>query len=294
MSYIFCNNAWGEKYIEDINRADFINANSSDFFNQLLDFNLTEENCLFLVSGSDSGLLLPWIHKQKIGRGSRVVVIELDEVHALVAPTYRVLLGEDETDKGHVSKPPITFHKFSKWRDEVFDGSDQPWINGGTVRILESNASAADYSRLYASMHRDIGKATEMRMTEVSHSWNCEVFSKMQLRNAVDSIIPLRRNPAIGQGKTAVVLGGGPSLDRHIDWVKKNRSKLFVLAVSRISNKLLKEELKPDLVVSVDPHDISYEVSKQGLLWTDVALVYNYHVSAKAATAMARTCILFG
>ena len=281
MSFNFSENQWGEKYIEEINRTDFTNTRSTDFFKQIFDFNLQEENCLFIVSGSDSGLLLPWLHKQKIGRGSRLTVIELDEIYALVAPAYRGLLNDDEPDKAGVSKPLITLHKLSTWQDDIFDGSDHAWIRGGTVRILESNASSADYSRLYASMHRAISKATEHRVTEVSTSLNREIFSKMQFRNAVDSIEPLKVNLAIGQGKTAIVLGGGPSLDLHLDWIKQHRDKIFILAVSRIANKLLKEELKPDLVVSVDPQDISYEVSKQSVLWTDVPLVYNYHVSAK-------------
>ena len=281
MSYIFSENQWNEKYIEEINRNDFTNTRSTDLFNQILDFNLKKENSLFIICGSDSGLLLPWLHHQKIGRGSRLVVVELDEVYALVAPAYRGLLDDTDTDVANASRPPISLHKNSSWQNEIFDGSDHPWIRAGTVHLLESNASSADYSRLYTSMHRAISKAIELRITELSTSLNRDIFSKMQFRNAVDSIEPLKINTNIGIDKIAVVLGGGPSLDLHLDWIKKNRENLFLLAVSRIANKLLKEELKPDLVVSVDSQDISYEVSKQGVLWTDVPLAYNYHVSAK-------------
>ena len=172
-------------------------------------------------------------------------------------------------------------HRFSTWQDELFDGSEQSWIKGGTVKLLESNASSEDYSRRYASMHHSISKDAQWRVSQVLTNLNRRIFSKVQFRNAVDSIEPLKINTAIGRGKTAVVLGGGPSLDLHLNWIKENREKIFVLAVSRIANKLLKEELKPDLVVSVDPQNLSYEVSKQGVLWTDVPLVYNYHVSAK-------------
>ena len=281
MSYSFSENTWGEKFIEEVNRADFITSPSTDFFNQRFDFQLQEENCLFILSGSDSGLLIPWLHKQEIGRGSRLVVVEPDEVYKLVAPAYRGSLGNGIIVDTSVSKNCITLYRQSSWQHEVFNGSDEAWITGGSIRVLESNASATDYSRLYTSMHRAIVKAAEERVFEVSSVLNRDSFSKMQFRNAVDSIEPFMRNLEFGQGKTAVVLGGGPSLDKHLDWIKINRSKLFVLAVSRISNKLLKEELKPDLVVSVDPQDASYEVSKQGVLWTDVPLVYNYHVSYK-------------
>ena len=281
MDYIFSENQWGEKYLEDINRNDFISARSSEVFDQIFDFNLQKENCLFIISGSDSGLLLSWLHQQEIGRGSRVAIIEPDDVYSSVATAYRGLLCVDQADYRNLSQRPITLHKLSSWQDELFDGSDHAWINGGTVLLLESNASAADYSRLYASMHHAISKAIHWRITDVRTNLNRKIFSEMQFRNAVDSIEPLKINPTVGQGKTAVVLGGGPSLDLHLDWIKKNREKLFLLTVSRIANKLFKEDLKPDLVVSVDPQNVSYEISKQGVLWTDVPLAYNYHVSAK-------------
>ncbi|MDB3935551.1 DUF115 domain-containing protein [Granulosicoccus sp.] len=281
MDYIFSENQWGEKYLEHINRADFSNTRSADLFKQIFGCDLEEENHLFIVSGSDSGLLLPWLSRQNIGRGSHVAVIELDDVYALVEPEYRGLLSCDRSTHAKVPKLPITFHKFSTWQDELFDGSEQSWIKGGIVKLLESNASSADYSRRYTSMHHAIGKCTQWRVTHVLINLNSRIFSKVQFRNSVDSIEPLKINTAIGRGKTAVVLGGGPSLDLHFNWIKQNRERIFILAVSRIANKLLKEELKPDLVVSVDPQDFSYEVSKQGVLWTDVPLAYNYHVSAK-------------
>jgi len=289
MSFSFSENQWGEKYVEEINRSDFLNVQSGDLFDQVLDFKLQDENCLFIISGSDSGLLLPWLYKQKIGRGSRLVIVELDEVYALVAPAYRGLLAVEQTEgqsrkqigKDQVAPPPITLHKFSTWQDEVFDGTDDAWFGAGTVNLVESHASSTDYARLYTSMHRAIKKSIELRRTALLTQLNHEIFSKMQFRNAVDSTKAFKAIPDLGDGKTAVVLGGGPSLDQHIDWIKENREKLFILAVSRISNKLIKEELKPDIVVSVDPFDICYEISKQGILWTDVPLAYNYHLTSK-------------
>ena len=108
MDYIFSENQWGEKYLEDINRNDFSNTRSTELFKQIFDFDLQEENHLFIVSGSDSGLLLPWLGQQKIGRGSHVAVIELDDVYALVAPEYRGLLSNDRGNKANIPKLPIT------------------------------------------------------------------------------------------------------------------------------------------------------------------------------------------
>ena len=293
MDYIFSENRWGEKFLEDINRSDFISIRSTELFDQIFDFNLQKENCLFIVSGTDSGLLLPWLGHQKLGRGSRLALIELDDIYALVAPEYRGVLG-DEQDRANVQSLTMTLHKFSTWQGEIFDGSDHAWINGGTVELLESNASSADYSRLYTSMHHAVEKAIQWRMTEVLTSLQREIFSRTQFRNAVDSNKPLKINPKIGRGKTAVVLGGGPSLDLHLNWIKQNRHNLFLLAVSRIANKLIKEELKPDLLVSVDPQDLSYEVSKQGVLWGGRSFGIQLPCIRKATSTVARPRVLHG
>ena len=277
MSYSFNENQWGEKFIEELNRSDFNDTRSTDFFDSIFDFELTTENTLFIIVGSDSGLLLPYLSKQQLGRGSRMVVVEHDDIYPLIATEYRGLLstGEESGDS------TLSLHTYSKWRDEVFDGSDKAWLLGGQFKIVESNASAVDYSRLYTAIYRSIKVAVEERLKDVSVTLNRQIFTQMQFRNAIDSFTPLKISSSFGEDKTAVVLGGGPSLDLHIDWVMENRDKLFILAVSRINSRLIKADLTPDMVLSVDPFDVSYEVSKQGVLWTDVPLVYNYHVSAK-------------
>jgi len=123
--------------------------------------------------------------------------------------------------------------------------------------------------------------ACEQRVQQISVTINRNIFSQMQFRNAVENSTPLLKSDEFGKGKTAVILGGGPSLDQYLDWVKTNREKLFVIGVSRIAKTLMKHEIKPDIVTSVDPYDISYEICKSGLLWTDIPLVCNFHASPK-------------
>lgn len=100
----------------------------------------------------------------------------------------------------------------------------------------------------------------------------------MQLQNAADSITPLKLSTTFGADKTAIVLSDGQSLDEHLEWVRINREKLFVIAVSEVSGKLITHGLTPDLSVSIDSQDSSYESSKAGLNWADVPLIHHSHV----------------
>ncbi|MFK7993568.1 MAG: 6-hydroxymethylpterin diphosphokinase MptE-like protein [Granulosicoccus sp.] len=252
---------------------------SNEFFNTLLDYDLQLDNTLYLIIGSDSGLILPYIKQLSVGRGSKFAVIEHDDVYPLIAKEYRGLL---ETHNNPDSDEKIvTLHAHSSWQHEIFDGTDKPWLLGGQVRLVESNASSADYSRLYMPILCAVKKAASERVLDISVTLSRRVFTEMQFRNATDSTVALDNSLDFGAGRSALILGGGPSLDLHLDWVISNRDRLFIFAVSRIAGKLMKHDIKPDILVSVDPYDISYEVSKKGILWTDVPLVYNFHVSSK-------------
>ena len=88
------------------------------------------------------------------------------------------------------------------------------------------------------------------------------------------------------------MLGAGPSLDTSIGWLLERREDLFVIAVSRISGKLRRLGIRPDVVVAIDPLDILHDVSKEGFLWEDVPLVKCPSRLPGAAAAVARTAVL--
>ncbi len=74
MSYSFSVTPLGESYIEELNRTDFVKMKSSEFFSRMPDFDLMAENTLYLVIGSDSGLLIPYLLSRPLGLGSRIAV----------------------------------------------------------------------------------------------------------------------------------------------------------------------------------------------------------------------------
>lgn len=285
MTYSFTQNQWGEKYIEELNRNDFSAIQSAEFFDRVFSFDLATENTCFVVCGSDSGLLLSWIRKQTIGRGSHIAVIENDEVYDAVAPLYRGILAQNEPVSQKISASPfgsqLSLHKYSQWQEEVLSHPENNWLIGGSTEVLESHASSADYARIYMPMWRSIKLSVKERILQIQSKFTNSTLTEMQFRNASDNSLSLKSSKTFGCEKTAVVLGGGPSIDLHLPWIEEHREQLFVIAVSRISGKLIERDFTPDLVVSVDPYDFSYEVCKPGLLWTNVPLAHNYHVSSK-------------
>lgn len=54
-----------------------------------------------------------------------------------------------------------------------------------------------------------------------------------------------------------LVLGAGPSLQKDIEWVKKNKGQFIVIAVSAALGLLEKNNIKPDIIIHVDGFEAS-------------------------------------
>ncbi|WP_231499609.1 motility associated factor glycosyltransferase family protein [Methylomonas sp. 11b] len=78
--------------------------------------------------------------------------------------------------------------------------------------------------------------------------------------------------------KTVLILAGGPSLDEVLPWLRLHRNEVVVFAVSRISRQLLQANIEPDFVFSVDPTELSFDISKEMLEFSSKPIfVYSYH-----------------
>jgi len=265
----FLQNPFGERYLHEINRQVFASDRAADVFSRRLKDDFGTDNTLFVIIGSDSGLLLEHLRELPLGKGSRRLIVEADDLYPLIASDADAAATDDRT---HLCR-------FDDWQ-EVFAGcKPDSYVHGGLIKVIESLGCLHDHSARYLPMLR----AIKARVTELAHHCRIAIanqaFARTQLRNLCDNVRPASELRSIGEGHAAVVLGGGPSLDDSIDWVVENRECLFVIAVSRLCGKLQGLGLRPDVVICVDPQEMMYDISKQGLLWTDVPLISAYHVS---------------
>jgi hypothetical protein len=283
MSYQFSENQWGERYIDSLNRQSFVNQPSEKYFDSHLDIDFDKTDVCYLVVGSDSGLLIQYFQTHMAAAGTRAVFVEPDDIHKTLLFECDHLLNKDGTLLSNTenadSQRDISLHSKSRWVQEFLNGGDISWFHGGEIRILESQGCLTDYTQTYLPLFKDVRSVLDKRLFDVRNQLGDKKFACAQVINAADNIIPLFRNPEFGKGHTAVILGSGPSLDTHLDWVIENRDRLFVIAISRLCSKLQSIDFKPDIVVAIDPYQYSYDVSKHGVLWDDVPLVSGYHTT---------------
>lgn len=81
-------------------------------------------------------------------------------------------------------------------------------------------------------------------------------FAPIWSRNIILSSLLKTHSSKCLQGvlknKTALIVGGGPSLDENIEKIKALRDKVFLISLGNPLSTLKKHNIKPDLIVSTD------------------------------------------
>lgn len=108
-----------------------------------------------------------------------------------------------------------------------------------------------------------------------------DIFIKNFIANlkALKNSTPLNSYEDINKGIPAIVVSAGPSLDKNIaDMVthKKELERYFIIAGSRTLKALIKNNIKPDMIVSIDPVDDNYDMMKDYLKENSPLAFYEY------------------
>jgi len=265
-------NSFGDSYFYGVNHQSFDRIGSTAIYKSRWGEKLFQENHLYIIAGSDSGLLIRHVLKYGIPKGSRYLFVELDSI----VPELEFLSGIIEAESNVALCTIDTLDKslksFSLDRYAYLDAVDV------LVSLAAEEAYLSDYAVLWNSLEKAVQQILWLYKTQFG---NCTFFSA-QLRNMAENRSPASMLRNVFPGKTAILLGGGPSLDPALPWVKSHRSELVVTAVSRISKRLLEVDLVPDVVFTVDPHPGSFDVGKHMLNFPHKVLLVNaYHSNSR-------------
>ncbi len=83
----------------------------------------------------------------------------------------------------------------------------------------------------------------------------------------------------IFKGRPAIVVSAGPSLNKNVHLLKKAKNRAVIISVDTALKVLLREGIKPDLVISIDGSELNYE-KYRGVSYDDIPLLYTpkvYH-----------------
>ncbi len=265
-------NKFGEEYLYAINRGMFEQESAKERIAREFGKLLAREDSLIIFIGSDSGNIIRYVLDRDLPTGTRYIFVEPESILKQVAMVVdlssvenRVWLVTPEQLKEAAQEASITSYMYV---DGVF-----------LKRCLSAEYGFFDQ---YRSEYWDADSYINDLRWNALASLGQDAFIQRQLQNCADNSHPISEIRGCLEGRTVIVLGGGPSLDEHFDWIKAHRKQLIVFSVSRISARLQQVGLEPDFVFSVDPQDVSYELSKEMLNFgPNVIFVNQYHVAPK-------------
>lgn len=275
-------NAFGEEYFEELSGKIFTNSSSKTVFERYFKDSFDVEYQLNLIVGTDSGLLPQFIYEKYKDnkKGRQFVFFEQPEVI------------------------------------ETFDFSDLPdWI---TVKPADANLKELSADWIEYMMTKRIGLYKSIAVideisSEIKSLWisvkdqysrlqfsdlannHSKPFVEAQLKNFPRNNFPIQKIKNRLTGQKAIMIAGGPSLDQTIEWIKTVQDAFFIFAVGRVSKKLYQEGITPDFIISVDPHELSYDNSKQMFYFAEESILLNcFHIAPRLLSQWSGISCYFG
>jgi hypothetical protein len=266
----FLTNSFGEHYLHAVNRNTFNSVGATAVFQRHFPKSFWDEDHLNIIIGTDSGLLIDYVARHGVPEGNRFLFIELDGIQEQVKERFVETLPD----------PRMVLATLAEWKSKAIDLSFESYLYINKVNLLLSVGASDAFLPDYRDLHRKVKNDMDLWAWSLKGQLSSAEFIQCQLANIAENRTPALLLKHSFPGKTAVLMAGGPSLDDLIPWVKVNRDKLVVVAVSRVARRLIQEQLTPDIVCTIDPTSLSFDVSKEMLTFDPgVLLVTAYHAN---------------
>lgn len=261
-------NEFGDRFFCNLNHLTFHKVSAKTVFEAEFTSALFRANNLYVVIGTDSGLLPRHIIETGIPEGTRYIFIEPE-----------VILTQLQAEGVLESHEHCIYAHEESWLEamDTFKMTEYFFINGvSTLNALCAQINALD---AYAELSWYVAEMLTQLQYKVVVPTSTEPFMIQQLLNLADNRHHANLLLDSFKGKTAFILGGGPSLDDALPWLIKHRKSVVILGVSRVVKRLLQVGLEPDIVFSVDPFAGNFDVSKDIFSLSDKPLfIYSYHI----------------
>ncbi|MCL1044794.1 DUF115 domain-containing protein [Shewanella electrodiphila] len=262
----FAISQFDEYYLPCINRSTFEKVDSTTAFKKIFKQEIFKQDTLHIILGLDSGLLVNYILEAPKVDGSKYIFVELPEVMAM--------LNIDIPDE---KKEYLKVISFDKLVDILPQANHNLFLFKNQVKVTLSISASAGIIEDYPATYNQICQLLSQTSSSLRSNLNQKLFFIEQLYNVVENRQPasVLRNKFLG--KTCIVIGGGPSLDDHLEWIQTNYDDLFVIAVSRFASKLSLLGIPAHIIVSIDPQDHNFEVNRDMMTLSNESLLINSH-----------------
>ena len=268
----------GEKWLKAANGNAFSRRSSAEIFRQTFRSTFEKPSHLYLVVGSDSGLLADWVARHYCGAHRYFIFIEPAEVLETLRPTL-----PDADCLEFVAAEALDFDDIA----ERFPA----YTSYKRYSLIRSLAVLDKVSENYARLWQEIHDRFKVFDHEQNSLRANRRFIDTQLYNVPFNHHPIARLENLLREKSVIILGGGPTLDEGVGWLKAHQDEIIIVAVGRIARRLKEEGIEPDFFTSVDPNEVSYDNSKWVTEFENPILIHtNYTNSTLLAEYVGPQC----
>ncbi|OIP96074.1 MAG: hypothetical protein AUK56_03310 [Thiomicrospira sp. CG2_30_44_34] len=262
-------NRYNESYFYEVNRLTFEKASSEDVLAPHYQTLVKEEEALFVVVGTDSGLLYQYIKAHIEHKHCQFVFIDFDDV--IDATGLADESGEIWQGQVRLVNQDFNFMRLT--------ADFNSYIMRRRIHLIKSLAVMdAQPGSAYAELWNKIEVGFVNYCRSEFNVQSNKVFEEQRLLNAADNWLPAVEIDKCLEGREAIILGGGPTLDDAIDWVRDHQDKLIIFAAARIAKRLEREGILVDFFVTVDPFPWNFDNSKAVLGASDYSiLAHSFH-----------------
>lgn len=222
-------------------------------------------NTLFVVTGSDMGCLVEFLASH-YKTGQKFVVVDYPEVLDFIGQKVLPRLPE-------VFQQNLILSSFADFNfDSLHDFANEYVVRNATV-LLKSIVVDQKVEK-YVGCFENAQEAFQRFSVNRIDNRNFGNFYDSQIFNACDFVHPAKLlQDKLDSDIPAIVLGGGPSLDEVLPWLKENQSKVWVFAVGRICKRLISEGITPDFIGTIDYQELSFDYTREGLSLYDSSVL---------------------
>lgn len=228
------------------------------FVEQIGNYN---KETIFIIYGMALGYHIVELNK-KIEKHNKILIIEPNE------KIFKKSLELEDINDG-----------FKQDNIYLFKGNDKYKLRGFySTHINEKNYTQivlkafSSYDKIYCDSYKEVMITLKKYLDSIQLNINTiKIFSYEFTQNYFRNLKKINSDLRINQLKNkfedipAIIVSGGPSLEKNIKQLKDAQGKALIISLGRTLNTLIENDIIPDLVASIDPSKPAINVVKQHL-----------------------------
>ena len=238
---------------------------------QFIDSIYSDESSNYILIGLGLGYHLNDLHK-RVSSQDRIIIFEKN-------PTLVRLAFSQNNFSEALSNPGVSIHinpDPSKIEQILYEDRTNLAIHGYTPIDLKP----------LVNLERDYYKLINLAIKQAHQKFKLDIntqaaYSQKFYKNIFNNGLAITKSPGIVATKDIfpsipiIIVSAGPSLDKNIGLIKSVREQILVITVATALKPLLRNGIKPDFVISIDPNEDTIQSFDIKAIPEDLWLIYD-------------------